>query len=143
MTFGCILHQLGLAGSRHSPHDANAEGHAFAQCFCSGARLGFDLNPSLTIAQALNDGSRLDDLLLERLLTKHEDHLQVLTAPATLDQSHELAEDAFERVLEVAQANASFVVVDVPRVWTPATWSFATIRRIFRTSQSCRRATTM
>src|SRR5262249_15245965 len=68
---------------------------------------------------ALNDGSRLDDILLERLLTKHEEHLQVLTAPATLDQSHELAEDAFERVLDVAQANASFVVVDVPRVWTP------------------------
>jgi pilus assembly protein CpaE len=30
-----------------------------------------------------------------------------------------LAEDAFERVLGVAQANASFVVVDVPRIWTP------------------------
>jgi pilus assembly protein CpaE len=81
--------------------------------------LGFDLNPSETISHALNDGDRLDDLLLERLLAKQEDHLQVLTAPATLDQSHELAEDAFERVLDVAQANASFVVVDVPRVWTP------------------------
>jgi pilus assembly protein CpaE len=56
---------------------------------------------------------------LERLLTKHEEHLQVLTAPATLDQSHDLAEDAFERLLDVAQANASFVVVDVPRIWTP------------------------
>lgn len=83
------------------------------------AGLGFDLNPSETIAQALNDGSRLDDILLERLLTKHEEHLQVLTAPATLDQSHDLTEDAFERVLDIAQANASFVVVDVPRVWTP------------------------
>jgi pilus assembly protein CpaE len=83
------------------------------------AGLGFDLNPSETIFQALNDGDRLDDLLLERLLAKQEDNLHVLIAPATLDQTHELAEDAFERVLDVAQANASFVVVDVPRVWTP------------------------
>jgi pilus assembly protein CpaE len=83
------------------------------------AGLGLDINPSETIFQALNDGDRLDDLLLERLLAKHEDNLHVLAAPATLDQSHELAEDAFERVLDVAQANASFVVVDVPRVWTP------------------------
>jgi pilus assembly protein CpaE len=83
------------------------------------AGLGFDLNPTETISQALDDGGRLDDILLERLLTKHEDHLQVLTAPASLDQSHELVEDSFERLLDVAQANASFVVVDVPRVWTP------------------------
>jgi pilus assembly protein CpaE len=83
------------------------------------AGLGFDLNPSEGISDALSDGSRLDDILLDRLLTKHQEHLQVLTAPATLDQSHDLAEDAFERVLEVAQANASFVVVDVPHVWTP------------------------
>jgi pilus assembly protein CpaE len=83
------------------------------------AGLGFDLNPTETISQALDDGGRLDDILLERLLTKHEDHLQVLTAPASLDQSHEQVEDAFERVLDVAQANASVVVVDVPRVWTP------------------------
>src|SRR5262249_12356247 len=76
------------------------------------------LNPGESIADALNDGSRLDDILLERLLTKRHEHLNVLTAPATLEQSHDLTEDAFERVLDVAQANASFVVVDVPHVWT-------------------------
>jgi pilus assembly protein CpaE len=82
------------------------------------AGLGFDLNPSETISQALNDGGRLDDILLERLLTKHEDHLHVLTAPGSLDQAHDLTEDAFERLLDVAQANASVVILDVPHVWT-------------------------
>jgi len=129
--FGRLLAFVGATGGAGSSTIAQNVGATIARSYgCSvifadldlpfgTAGLGFDLNPSETIAQALNDGSRLDDLLLERLLTKHEDHLQVLTAPATLDQSHELAEDAFERVLDVAQANASFVVVDVPRVWTP------------------------
>jgi pilus assembly protein CpaE len=129
--FGRVLAFLGATGGAGSSTIAQNVGATIARSYgCSvifadldlpfgTAGLSFDLNPSETIAQALNDGSRLDDLLLERLLTKHEDHLQVLTAPATLDQSHDLAEDAFERVLDVAQANASFVVVDVPRVWTP------------------------
>jgi pilus assembly protein CpaE len=83
------------------------------------ATLGFDLDATENISDALNDGSRLDDILLERLLTKEHEHLNVLTAPATLDHSHDLSEDAFERVIDVAQANASFVVVDIPHVWTP------------------------
>jgi pilus assembly protein CpaE len=129
--FGRVLAFIGATGGAGSSTIAQNVGATIARSYgCSvifadldlpfgTAGLGFDLNPTETIAQALIDGNRLDDLLLERLLTKHEEHLQVLTAPATLDQSHELAEDAFERVLDVAQANASFVVVDVPRVWTP------------------------
>jgi pilus assembly protein CpaE len=129
--FGRVLAFVGASGGAGSSTIAQNVAATIARSYgCSviftdldlpfgTAGLGFDLNPSETIAQALNDGGRLDDILLERLLTKHEEHLQVLTAPATLDQSHELPEDAFERVLDVAQANASVVVVDVPRVWTP------------------------
>jgi pilus assembly protein CpaE len=82
------------------------------------ASLGFDLNPAQGIAQALKDGGRLDDLLLERLLTKYNDHLRVLTAPATLEQPSDLEEGTFDKLLDVAQANASFVVLDLPHVWT-------------------------
>ena len=129
--FGRVLAFVGASGGAGSSTIAQNVAATIARSYgCSvifadldlpfgTAGLGFDLNPSETISQAINDGNRLDDILLERLLTKHEEHLQVLTAPATLDQSHELPEDAFERVLDVAQANASFVVVDVPRVWTP------------------------
>jgi pilus assembly protein CpaE len=129
--FGRVLAFIGAGGGAGSSTIAQNVAATIARSYsCSvifadldlpfgTAALGFDLNPSETIAQALNDGNRLDDILLERLLTKHDDHLQVLTAPSTLDQSHELAEDAFERLLDVAQSNASFVIVDVPRVWTP------------------------
>ena len=76
------------------------------------------MNSSQGIAQALKDGSRFDELLLERLLTKYEDRLQVLTAPATLDKSYDLDENAFERLLDVAQSTVPFVVLDLPHIWT-------------------------
>jgi len=80
--------------------------------------LGFDLKPNHGIAQALKDSSRFDDLLLERLLTKCEDHLQVLIAPAKLSETYDFDESAFERVLEVAQSTVPFMVLDVPHTWT-------------------------
>jgi pilus assembly protein CpaE len=82
------------------------------------ASLDFNLEPIQGIAQALQDSSRLDDLLLERLLTKHADHLSVLTAPATLIQSYDLEEDAIVRVIELAQNNVPFVVLNVPHIWS-------------------------
>lgn len=89
------------------------------------ASLGFDLTTGPSIAQALKDGSRLDDALLERLLIKCEAHLQILTAPAVLQQCCDFEENAFERVLDVAQSNASFVVLDVPHIWT--SWTKKTL----------------
>jgi pilus assembly protein CpaE len=89
------------------------------------ASLGFDLNPSHGIAQALKDGSRFDDVLLERLLTKCEDHLHILSAPASLHDPFDLEERAFEKVLDIAQCNVPFVVLDVPNIWT--SWSKRTL----------------
>ena len=89
------------------------------------ASLGFDLDPNGGIAQALKEGSRFDEMLMERLLTKSEDHLHVLTAPATLEHSYDLEEDAFEHVLDVAQANVPIVVLDVPHLWT--SWTKKTL----------------
>jgi pilus assembly protein CpaE len=82
------------------------------------ASLGFNLNPTQSMAQALQDVSGLDEVLLKRLLTQCEEHLSVLTAPATLEQSYDLEESAFERVLNIAQSSSSFLVLDVPHVWT-------------------------
>jgi pilus assembly protein CpaE len=82
------------------------------------ASLGFNLDPTKGIAEALGDTSRLDDALLERLLTKCEDRLSVLTAPATLLQCYDMEESSFEPVIDLAQSNVPFVVLDVPHVWT-------------------------
>ena len=89
------------------------------------ASLGFNLDPTQSMAQALEDASRLDDVLLARLLTKCEDHLSILAAPATLERSYDLEERAFERVLDIAQSNVPFVVLDIPNVWT--SWAKKTL----------------
>jgi pilus assembly protein CpaE len=89
------------------------------------ASLSFNLSPTQGMAQALQDASRLDDTLLGRLLTKCEDHLSILTAPATLEQSYDLAESAFERLLDIAQSNVPFVVLDIPHIWT--SWAKKTL----------------
>jgi pilus assembly protein CpaE len=82
------------------------------------AGLGFDLDTTKGMAQALQDTNRLDYALLEHLLTKCEEHLSVLSAPATLEKSYDLEEDTFERILDIAQSNVPFLVLDVPHVWT-------------------------
>ncbi len=82
------------------------------------AGLGFNLDRGQGIAQALQDASRLDDGLFERLLSRSSDHLSVLTAPATLDSCCDLAESAFERVIDIARSSVPFVVLDLPHVWT-------------------------
>lgn len=89
------------------------------------ASLGFNLDSTQGIAQALDDTSRLDDVLLERLLTKCEDNLSVLTAPATLVRSYDMGESSFVPVIDLAQSNAPFVVLDVPHIWT--SWAMKTL----------------
>jgi pilus assembly protein CpaE len=89
------------------------------------AGLDFNLDPTQSIAQALQDPSRLDDVMLERLLTKCEDHLSVLTAPGTLEQSYDPDENAIVQVIELAQTNVPFVVLDVPHLWT--SWAKKTL----------------
>lgn len=89
------------------------------------AGLGFNLGAMQGIAEAIEDASRVDDVLIERLLAKHDDHLSILTAPATLEHSCEMNEAAFERVLDVVQSSVPFVVLDVPHVWT--SWAKKTL----------------
>jgi pilus assembly protein CpaE len=82
------------------------------------ASLGFNLSPTQGMAQALQDVSGFDEVLLKRLSTECEEHLSVLTAPATLQQSYDLEESAFERVLNIAQSSSPFLVLDIPHIWT-------------------------
>ena len=82
------------------------------------ARLGFNMNPAQGIEEALESADRIDDILLERLLMKHDVHLGILAAPASLQHAHDMPEDSFERLLEVAQSSVAFVVLDIPHVWT-------------------------
>ena len=89
------------------------------------AGLDFNLDPTQGIAEAVFGADRLDEVLLDRLLAKCEDHLSLLAAPAALDKSYDFTEAAFDQVLEIVQANVPTVVLDVPHIWT--SWARKTL----------------
>jgi pilus assembly protein CpaE len=82
------------------------------------ADLNFNLTPTQGIAEAIRDVDRLDEALLDRLLTACSGHLSLLAAPAALDETSDFVEGTFQRMIEVAQAHVPLVVLDVPHVWT-------------------------
>lgn len=89
------------------------------------AGLDFNQDPTQGIAEAISAPDRLDDVFLDRLLSRCSDHLSLLAAPATLDRDYELGEHVFEQVIDVAQSGVPTVVVDLPHVWTP--WAKRTL----------------
>lgn len=83
--------------------------------------LDFNQDPVQGIAEALSAPERLDDQLLDRLLTKCTDHLSIFAAPVILDRDYDMSADACESVIDVVRQNVPYVIVDVPHNWT--SWS--------------------
>ncbi|MET0181593.1 MAG: AAA family ATPase [Caulobacterales bacterium] len=82
------------------------------------AALDFNQDPQQSIADALLAPDRVDEVLLERLTTKHTQRLQMLTAPATLEREFELDPSAFETVIERVRRTSPFIVLDLPHTWS-------------------------
>jgi pilus assembly protein CpaE len=89
------------------------------------AGLDFNQDPPQGIAEAINAPERLDDNFLDRLLARCSDHLSLLAAPATLDNTFDFSEAAFEQVIDLATAGVPTVVLDMPHLWTG--WSKKTL----------------
>src|SRR5581483_8975195 len=81
--------------------------------------LDFNQDPVQGIAEALQNPERLDEVLLDRLLTKCSEHLSIFAAPVVLDRDYEISADACDLVLEVVRQNVPYVAVDLPHTWTP------------------------
>jgi pilus assembly protein CpaE len=82
------------------------------------AGLDFNLDPPQGIADALAAHERLDEMMLDRLLSRCSDHLSLFAAPSTLDRPYDLEPAPCDRVLEVARENIPWIAVDVPHLWT-------------------------
>ncbi|MGF9759782.1 AAA family ATPase [Microvirga sp. 0TCS3.31] len=89
------------------------------------ASLDFNLDTAQGVAEAIQDASRLDAVLLDRLLQKCGDHLSLLPAPAALERAYDVNNGAVAQLIEVAQANVPFLVLDMPHQWT--TWARNTL----------------
>lgn len=85
------------------------------------AGLDFNQDPVQGIAEALGSPERLDEMLLDRLLTKCSEHLSIFAAPGTLDRDYDLTADSCDIVLDVVRQNVPYVTVDLPHIWT--SWS--------------------
>ena len=82
------------------------------------AGLDFNQDPTQGVLEALNSPERLDEVFLDRLLTKCSDHLSLLSAPALLDRAYDFGELDFDAVIEVTRASVPVVVLDLPHQWT-------------------------
>ena len=80
--------------------------------------LDFNQDPIQGIAEALSSPERLDEVLLDRLLTKCTDRLSIFAAPVVLDRDYDISADACDMVIDVVRQNVPFVFVDLPHTWT-------------------------
>lgn len=83
--------------------------------------LDFNQDPVQGIAEALQAPERLDDQLLDRLLTKCSEHLSIFAAPVVLERDYDISPEACDMVIDVVRQNVPFVAVDLPHGWAPWT----------------------
>lgn len=87
------------------------------------AGLDFNQDPPQGIAEAVFAPDRLDDTLLDRLLSKCSERLSLLASPATLDRPYDIDETGFEGLFDLLRATVPCIVLDVPHVWNGWTQS--------------------
>jgi len=81
------------------------------------AGLDFNQDPTQGVADALREPERLDDVLLERLLSRCTERLTLFSAPGTLDREWEIDANAYEQVLDTVRRSVPFVILDLPHSW--------------------------
>ncbi len=79
--------------------------------------LDFNQDPMQGIGDALATPERLDEVLLDRLLTKCSEHLSIFAAPVTLERGYDISTESCEAVLDVVRQNVPFVAIDMPHTW--------------------------
>ncbi|MGI9387745.1 MAG: AAA family ATPase, partial [Methyloligellaceae bacterium] len=82
------------------------------------AGLDFNQDPVQGIHEALTSPERLDEVLLDRLLSKCSERLSLFSAPGTLEQEYDLDVTACDIVLDVIRQNMPIVALDLPHMWT-------------------------
>jgi pilus assembly protein CpaE len=82
------------------------------------AGLDFNQDPAQGIADAVFAPERIDQNLVDRLLSKCGDKLSILAAPATLDRMYDFPETAFDTLIDILRATTPCVILDIPHIWT-------------------------
>lgn len=85
-----------------------------------------DIAPALHLDEIGGRPERLDRHLLEIMLTRHASGLAVLVAPPSLDGSARVKQEVIGRLLDLAAADFSNLVLDLPSHWQH--WSDDVVR---------------
>ena len=80
--------------------------------------LNFNQDPPHGLADALMANQKVDQVMLDRLMSKAANHVSLLTAPVVLDRTFDFAERDFEQVIELSQKTTPVVILDIPHTWT-------------------------
>lgn len=89
------------------------------------AGLDFNQDPPQGMAEAVFARERLDEVYLDRLMSKCTERLSLIAAPATLDKEYDFGADAFEPVIDLIRKSVPVLVLDVPHLWT--NWAKSTL----------------
>ena len=89
------------------------------------AGLNFNLETPQGIVEALGASERIDQVLIDRLLTKCGDRLSLLASSGSVDRDVSVDSQALQTILDAVRTTVPMVVVDVPNVWAP--WSKVTL----------------
>ncbi|MBK9080605.1 MAG: AAA family ATPase [Rhizobiales bacterium] len=81
------------------------------------AGLDFNQDPPQGVAEAVFSPERLDQNFVDRLLSKCGANLSMLAAPATLERCYDIAETAFDPLMDILRATTPVAVLDVPNAW--------------------------
>ncbi|MBJ3784650.1 AAA family ATPase [Devosia sediminis] len=90
---------------------------------------GLNFNqPPHGLADAVLANQKVDQTMLDRLMSKAANHINLLTAPATLDRTWDFEEREFEQVIEICQKSVPVIVLDIPHAWNA--WTRQTLASI-------------
>lgn len=85
------------------------------------------VKPSLTLADLVDAGNRLDGDLLRATTTQHPSGLKILAAPADMMPLEALNSDQVIEIVDIAKREFGTVFVDLPTNWT--NWSLSLLAR--------------
>ncbi|WIY53324.1 AAA family ATPase [Devosia sp. YIM 151766] len=81
------------------------------------AGLNFNQDPPHGLADAVLASQKVDQTMLDRLMSKAAAHINLLTAPAMLDRTWDFEERDFEQIIEICQKSVPVVILDIPHTW--------------------------
>ena len=81
------------------------------------AGLNFNQDPPHGLADAVLANQKMDQTMLDRLMSKAANHINLLTAPVSLERTYDFAEREFEQVVELSQSSTPVVILDIPHSW--------------------------